>query len=122
MLRPGSVAPPSWHTYLDYAGLFLFYFAGTLAALLLEARCWQAFWRTPGLLARGTAVLVAITTLVAAAPLVIDAPAALRLFVSLTLEVAFAASVVAIVLAGFGRGRDLGIQVGLPILAVPLLL
>lgn len=118
MLRPGGGAPPSWHTYLDYVGLFLFYFAGMLAALLLGARCWQRFVGETGGRARATAALVAITAVVAAAPLVIDAAAAF----SLTLEVAFAVSVVAIVLAGFGRGRDLGIQVGLPILAVPLLL
>ncbi|HEX7838380.1 MAG TPA: hypothetical protein VF469_12985 [Kofleriaceae bacterium] len=118
MLWPGGGAPPSWYTYLDYVGLFLFYFAGTLAALLLGARCWQGFAGETSGRARATAALVAITALLAAAPLVIHAAAAL----SLTLEVAFAVSVVAIVLAGFGRGRDLGIQVGLPILAVPLLL
>ena len=42
MLRPTGGAPPWWHTYLDYAGLFLFYFAGTLAVLVLAARCWHA--------------------------------------------------------------------------------
>ena len=41
MLRPSGGVPPPWHTYLDYAGLFLFYFAGTLAALLLGVRCWR---------------------------------------------------------------------------------
>lgn len=118
MLRPSGSAPPSWHTYLDYVGLFLFYFAGTLAALLLAARCWQAVG------ARGTrrstvaCALVAITTVLAAAALIIDTPAAL----SLTLEVAFGASVIAVALSGIGRRRDLGLQVGLPILAVPLLM
>lgn len=117
MLRPDSGAPPSWHTYLDYFGLFLFYFAGTLAALLLGARCWTAL-RAPARGATAAYFLVAITTVLAAAPLVIDAPAAL----SLTLEIAFAASVLALVIASLGAERDLGLQVGLPILAVPLLI
>jgi hypothetical protein len=119
MLRPGDGAPPpSWHTYLDYAGLFLFYFAGTLAALLLAARCWQVIAGPGGGRSRAAGVLVAVTAVLAAAPLVMDAPAAL----SLSLELAFAVSVIAIVVAGFGSGRDLGIQVGLVVLAVPLLL
>jgi hypothetical protein len=118
MLRPTGGAPPWWHTYLDYVGLFLFYFAGTLAVLLLGARTSQVIRARAD---RRTVVaygLVAITTVLAAAPLVIDAPAAL----TLTLEVAFAAAVVAVVATAFGRRRDLGIQVGLPFLAVPLLL
>jgi hypothetical protein len=118
MLRPVDGAPPSWHTYLDYAALFLLYFAGTLAALLLANRCWHAIE------ARGTRrwvvayVLIALSTVLAAAPLIVDAPAAL----SLTLEVAFAASVIAIVVASIGRRRDVGIQVGLAILAIPLVM
>jgi hypothetical protein len=118
MLRPSGGAPPWWHTYLDYVGLFLFYFAGTLAALLLAARCWQALRSGGDLRARVAVGLVAITTLLAATPLVIGAPVAL----SLTLEVALAASVIAIVVASFGRARDLGIQIGLPIIAIPLVM
>jgi hypothetical protein len=117
MLRPGG-SPPSWHTYLDYIGLFLFYFAGTLAAFLVLARCAAVLDRPASGRAWAMAAQVAITALLAAAPLVVDAPAVL----SLTLEGAFAVSVVVLVLASFGKGRDLGIQVGLAILAVPLLL
>ena len=117
MLRP-SGPPPAWHTYLDYAGLFSFYFAGTLAALVLGVWCWHEFWSEHGARARMAATAVGITTLLAAAPLVVDAPAAL----SVTLEVAFAVSVIAIVAAAFGKQRDLGIQIGLPVVAVPLLL
>jgi len=118
MLRPEGGAPPRWHTYLDYVGLFLFYFAGTLAALVLAQRCWHAV-RSHGPRRTLTAyVIVGITALLAAAPLVIDAPAAL----SITLELAFAASVVAVTLASFGTQRDVGIQVGLPVVAIPLLL
>ncbi|HSR97178.1 MAG TPA: hypothetical protein VLM79_09020 [Kofleriaceae bacterium] len=118
MLRPVDGAPPSWHTYLDYAGLFLFYFAGTLAAFLLAQRCWHAIEARTTRRATVATVLVALTTLLAAAPLIVDAPAAL----SLTLEVAFAASVVALVVASVGRRRDLGIQIGLGIVGVPLLM
>ena len=104
MLRPVDAAPPSWHTYLDYAGLFLFYFAGTLAAFLLAQRCWHAIGARIHRRATVATGLVALTTLLAAAPLIVDAPAAL----SLTLEVAFAASVVALVVASVGRRRDVG--------------
>jgi len=117
LLRPSSAVPPSWHTYLDYGGLFLFYFAGTLAALLLVAHCWKVIVGQPGG-ARAAAVLVLATALPAAGPLVLDAPATL----SLMLEVAFAASVIAIVITSFGRSRDLGLQIGLPIIAIPLLM
>lgn len=118
LLRPaGAAPPPSWHTQLDYAGLFLFYFAGTLAALLLGAHCWRAIWELSGR-ARATAALVLVTAILAAAPLVLDAPA----WLSLTLELAFAASVIAIAADSFGADRDLGIQVGLPIVSVPLVM
>ena len=117
MLRP-SGSPPAWHTYLDYVGLFSFYFTGTLAALVLGVWCWQAVRGDHGRRARGAGLIVAITAVLAAAPLAVDAPAVL----SLTLEVALALSVIAIVAAAFGRRRDLGIQVGLPVLAIPLLL
>ena len=118
MLRPGGEAPPSWHTLLDYTGLFLFYFAGTLAALLLVVRCWQVIAAESSRRETVTAAIVVMTTLLAAAPLFVDAPAVL----SLTLEGAMAISVLALVIAGLGKRRDLGIQVGLAILAVPLLL
>jgi hypothetical protein len=118
MLRPDGGAPPSWHTYLDYAGLFLFYFAGTLAAFLLAARCWQAIGSRASRRTLVASALVAFTALLAAAPLVIDAPAEL----TVTLEIAFAAAVIAIVFASLGKLGDVGIQVGLPMLALPLLL
>lgn len=118
MLRPFKVAPPWWHTYLDYAGLFLFYFAGTLAVFVLGLRCWQVAQtrRDPRTLAAYGAV--GFATVLAAIPLVVDAPVE----VSLTLELAFAGSVIALAVATFGRYRDLGIQVGVPVISIPLLL
>lgn len=118
MLRPTGAPPPSWHTYLDYAGLFVFYFAGTLAVLLMASRCWQAVGaRITG---RGlvATLLVGVTTVLAAAPLVVDVPAAL----SFALECAFAASVIAIAVASLDKRADLGAQIGIAILALPLLL
>jgi hypothetical protein len=51
MLRPAKGLPPAWHTYLDYAGLFLFYFAGTLAAFVIGAHIVRRFQITRGVLA-----------------------------------------------------------------------
>lgn len=123
MLRPTGAAPPGWHTILDYVGLFLFYFAGTLAALVLGQRCWAAVSERRASLAAtalglADAILVAITTVLAAALLVIDGPAAL----SLTLEVAFAIAVIALVVSALGKRADVGVQVGLAIFALPILL
>ena len=86
MLRPRTGAPPTWHTLLDYTGLFLFYFTGVLAALVIAQRCVQAVRERGGpraLIAHG---LVAVAALLAAIPLVVSAPASL----SLVLELAFA--------------------------------
>jgi hypothetical protein len=118
MLRPSGGAPPWWHTYLDYVGLFLFYFAGTLAALLLVARCWQAIRTHGDLRTLASGVLVGLTAVLAAIPLVLDVPAAL----SVTLDVALAVSVISIAVASLGQRRDLGIQIGVAIVAIPLLL
>ena len=118
MLRPPGGVPPAWHTDLDYVGLFSFYFAGTLAVLLLGAQCWQVVRSRGRRRAIAAYAIVGVTALLAAAPLVIDAPAQL----SFTLELAFTASVVALVVAGATRGGDLGIRVGLVVVAIPLLL
>lgn len=118
MLRPSGGPPPGWHTALDYVGLFLFYFAGTLAALVLGSRCWRVFRDEAREGSRALAGLIAVTALLAAAPLVIDAPAVL----SVTLEVAFAVSVLVIAASSWGRRRDLGIQFGLPLVAIPLVM
>jgi hypothetical protein len=117
MLRPAGSAPPAWHTYLDYAGLFLFYFAGTLAALVLVVRCGKALaTRGRGGLATIAAVLGLIATVLAAAPLVANVPAML----SVALEVAFALAVIALAASAPGRQRDLGLAFGVPLLVIPL--
>jgi hypothetical protein len=119
MLRPpAGKIPPAWHTALDYVGLFLFYFAGTLAAFVLLTRCYSTVVARFELRDRLAHVLLGIATLLAVVPLVVSAPAAL----SLPIEISFAAAIVALTASAFGRGRDLGVQIGLPIICVPLLL
>ena len=118
MLRPLKGSPPAWHTLLDYTGLFLFYFTGVLAALVIAQRCIQVFTqraRQRDIIAHG---IVALATLLASIPLVMAAPGEL----SLVLEVTFAAAVIALLITAIGKDRDLGIQVGLPVVAVPLLI
>lgn len=118
LLRPPAGVPPAWHTALDYLGLFLFYFAGTLAGFVILARCYAAIVARRGrrdTIAHGT---LAAATLVALMPLLSSQPA----WVSLYIEMTFAAAIVTLVASAFGRERDLGVQVGLPIICVPLLL
>ena len=73
MLRPAKGTPPTWHTLLDYSGLFLFYFAGTLAAVLIGVRIVEGLRRSRTLrdwIANGA---LAVATLLAAIPLVLAA-------------------------------------------------
>lgn len=116
LLRPPKGLPPLWHTVLDYAGLFLFYFTGTLAAILVGVRVVNALRGRAIEMASGIALGAA--GLFAAIPLFIQAPAAL----SFPLECAFAVAIVLLVISGFGAGRDLGAQLGLVSIAIPLLL
>jgi hypothetical protein len=118
MLRPGKGTPPWWHTGLDYSGLFLFYFTGVLAALAIGIRCWNEISERRGVRDVIAHVLVAAAGVLAAIPLVMSAPAEL----SLTLEIAFGAAVIALLANVIGRDRDLGVQIGLPLVAIPLLL
>src|SRR5258706_979054 len=117
MLRPSSGAPPVWHTQLDFVGLFLLYFAGTLPLFIIGARVvacvreWRGWRDTIGQLALAIAAVLAAIPLVMVAPDWLDFPR----------EVAFAVAVIALVVSGFARDRDLGAQMGLIVIAVPLL-
>ena len=117
MLGPKTGEPPAWHTVLDYAGLFLFYFTGVLAALVLVMRCVGEVTGPAGRRVRAAHVVTGIAALLAAIPLVVSAPAEL----SLVLEFAFGLSVLLLVSTAFSREHDLGVQIGLSIVAVPLL-
>ncbi|NVB85278.1 MAG: hypothetical protein HOV81_43335 [Kofleriaceae bacterium] len=118
MLRPAKGTPPTWHTVLDYTGLFLFYFAGTLAAFVVGARVVAVLRDRPAIRDIVAQVVFAGAAVLAAIPLVIAAPAAL----SFPLELAFGAAAILLVASGIGKGRDLGAQLGLVALAIPLLL
>jgi len=116
MLRPARGTPPTWHTVLDYSGLFLFYFTGTLAAFLVGAHVVRNLRSQPSVRELIAQIALALAALLAAIPLVVHAPSAL----SFPLELAFAASIVALLVSAFGRERDLGAQLGLASLAIPL--
>jgi len=118
LLRPSSGPPPEWHTVLDNTGLFLFYFACTLAAFVVGTRCIDALRarRTKrDLVAHG---VLAVAAVLATIPLVVIAPEHL----TIALELAFAGAVISLVYAGLGAGRDVALQLGLGVVAVPLLL
>lgn len=118
LLRPVQGTPPTWHTVLDYAGLFLFYFAGTLAAFAIAMRVADGLREASRLRDWIAQIALAAAALLAAIPLLVAAPAQLVF----ALEIAFAIAVVALAAAALGTGRDLGAQLGVLTLAVPLLL
>ncbi len=118
MLRPLKGTPPAWHTVLDYAGLFLFYFAGTLAAVLIGVRVVEHLRVSRTLREWIASGSLAAASLLAAIPLVVAAPPALVFLLELT----FALAIISLVVLGIGRGRDAGAQLGLVTLAIPLLL
>jgi hypothetical protein len=113
-----GVEPPAWHTALSYVGLFLFYFSGTLAAALLGARSILRLsaLREPRQVVAHVALLAA--TAANTVPLIISGTSVL----SLPVELLFAVAVGACVIASFGVDRDVGAQLGLFIVAAPLLL
>ena len=118
MLRPSDGVPPWWHTGLDYLGLFLFYFAGTLAAFALLARCYSAITGRRDLRDTIAHVVLGVAGVLASLPILIKAPA----WLSMPIEVSFAAAMIALVATSFDNERDMGAQVGLPIVCVPLLM
>lgn len=118
MLRPAKGLPPRWHTVLDYGGLFLFYFTGTLAAFVIAQHLVRRVRHSAGVRQHIAQLALAVAAALAAVPLVVAAPAAL----SFPLEVAFACAIVAFVISALGRERDVGVQLGLVALAIPLLI
>ena len=113
-LHPGTT-PPGWYTTLSYAGLFLFYFAGTLAFAILLGRVLR-FLRGTGsdkLAALGLAAAGVLSAMM----LVLVGSSD----ISFALEIAFAVTVVLLVLAALGKDRDVGTQIGIAIVAVPML-
>ncbi len=116
LTRPTEGMPPDWHTALDYVGLFSHYFTGALAVLVIIRRAIDAIDANRSLRDVLAHVAVGIAALVATAPLLVSTPP----WTSFLLEITFSLAVIAMVASAFGHGRDLGIQIGLPILAAPL--
>ena len=116
--KPATGAPPSWNAALDYVGLFLQYFAGTLSVAILVHRSVVAILERRG--KRDTTAHIASigAAVLAAVALVIRPPEA----TIVALELAFAIAIIAQVAATFGRGRDLGVQIGIVAIAAPLLI
>ncbi|HSN26090.1 MAG TPA: hypothetical protein VLT45_07385, partial [Kofleriaceae bacterium] len=110
-----STTPPGWYTALSYVGLFLFYFAGTLAFAVLVSRVLAFVRGNVRDKIAGGALLV--TGVLAALPLVLTGSSDL----SFALEIAFAVTVVLLMIATFGKQRDLGVQLGIVLLVVPML-
>ncbi|MEZ4361803.1 MAG: hypothetical protein R3B48_16560 [Kofleriaceae bacterium] len=122
LLRPSKGVPPLWHTALDYAGLFVFYFASLLGVILVGIRVARAIRGDSGWGARAAwAPLAALGLLSAWA--VIGEPSVGLTF---AIEVCFATATVVSVGRGLGhvlgRPRDLGAVIGVLALSVPLLL
>ena len=115
MVRPAAVA--GWYTSLNFTGLFLFYFTGTLAALIIGVRFVQGFSGARTYAQRFATVSLGVAALLAAVPLVVTTSGE----VSQALEAAFGIAIVVHVATTFGARRDLGVQVGLAIIAIPLL-
>jgi hypothetical protein len=114
VLQP-NVDPPTWYVALSYAGLFLFYFTGALAAAIALTRALVALGRGDGARAGFASVALLVAAVLAAIPLVVSVPE-----LALPLEIAFAVAVVGRVVAVFGRRRDLGVQIGMVFVAAPL--
>ncbi|MEO8704573.1 MAG: hypothetical protein ABI867_31250, partial [Kofleriaceae bacterium] len=117
LLRPDAGDPPLWHTALDYCGLFLFYFTGALAAMVIVARAVSAIEANRGIRDLVSHVLLGLAALVAAIPLLIDVPS----WTNFVLEAGFGIALIAITANVFAATRDVGVQVGLPIIVTPLL-
>jgi len=116
--RPSEGVPPSWHAALNYLGLFFQYFTGTLVVALLISRAVDAIRERRGKRDLIAQLAVIAATLLAAIVLFVKPPDTLNVAVDL----AFAVAVVALVAAGIGRTRDLGAQLGLATVAIPLLI
>ena len=116
MLRE-SRSDEAWYSAMFQVGLFAFYFANTLAVLVVIARCVSAFRGRRDARNLAAHVALGLAALIAAVPLIVSVPG----WMNLALEIWFGVAVIAVLATAFGRRRDLGAQVGVAIVAVPLL-
>jgi hypothetical protein len=122
VLRPWLIQKhpmSSWTTTVDYASLFLLYFATTLAIVVAAQLAWQS-WRTTGATAKNLPARLLPALLVVCVAAVVT-PAGTTL--SLALDVTLALVVIGAVFSTFGGApRDLGARVGLLVVCAPILL
>lgn len=113
---------PLWHRVLGYVGLFLFYFASVFAVAVLAVQIRELARRAPAsayVAPLRYALLLAASVFTGVASYsVATAPTA---EVTFLLETSFAVTVALLVVAELVRRRDLGVAIGLLLLAVPLL-
>jgi hypothetical protein len=111
-----NVEPPTWYDVLSYLGLFLFYFTSVLAVAIMIARSATAILARRGGRDIAANVLVLLFAALSCAPLATAVPE-----LALPLETVFALGVVAIAINTYAPGRDLGAQIGMVALSIPLL-
>ncbi len=119
-LRPrGDVEPALWHSILTYIGLFLFYFASALAVGVVAHQLWQVatgkdrFGRIGVLISAFGAAFLVLASMSIVTP-----PSALVTFL---LEGAFVVVLFFLLVGQWLRRSDLGVALGLILLALPLL-
>lgn len=120
LTRPKLGAPPSWDVALNYAGLFLHYFVATLAIAMLVSHALGALTEREGRSARDHIAQLAtvLAAVLAATPLVV----ARHELLIVAIASAFALAVIALIVATFGRERDVGVQLGVVAVGLPLLI
>jgi hypothetical protein len=103
---------PDW---LDVAGRFSYFFTGTLAAGVVGARCMAGFTAAAS---RDVVVAIglALAAFIATIPLLVDVDLAIPT------EILFGIVVIALVVTSLSRDHDLGAQVGLVLVALPLVI
>ncbi len=118
-LRPrDDLAPPAWHAGLTYVGLFLFYFASALAIGVIAHQLWQLFRiKTKTLWGRWVLLPVGGVFVVLAILSILTRPSA---GVTFLLEASFVFAVLILVASLLFRKGDLGIKIGMVLLAAPL--
>lgn len=120
LLPPDGSAPPAWLAALGYLGLFSFYFALALAALIVARRLVSFakgdhdLWRPLGPLM----VLLGAGLLTYATKSTLGTPSESDTFY---LELCFSAMLALLILAQLQRGGDAAVKVGLVLVALPLL-
>jgi hypothetical protein len=123
-LRPGKNEPiPSWFETTEYLGRFLHYLGTCLAIGVLALKVWDMLrdrdplpgWRGIGRVALAT--LLTIFAVLATITVVIDPPNAL----SFAFQTSWAVAIAACLALAFARREDLGVTVGMLVVALPLL-